>query len=494
MLVRRCLVARIVAWSVLGCLPLAAGCNVSASDDDAASDAIRLDQLPILVTQHIPGLFDQEIDHPVEPAASVGTFKQRYWYSNEFATGPDSPVLFVFCGESECGEKYLDSFGDVAKSLHASIVALEHRYYGPSRPFQDLSLENMKYLSIHNALEDAAAFETFARANLPLAGKWIAIGGSYAGMLAAFYRDKHPELVVGAWASSAPVNVQKSFPAYDMMVSRALGPTCLLQLQQAVEQGRRAYDDPEQRNALSRALYGVDWDESWGGKDLFLSGISGDSSGAAQYGRHPRFCTALAQHAASPIDGIIAFMNPPLTSDPEDTTPAPPTDEPLSGGLNPVGPRGFPRHLAFVAGPEVTGDFAGFQWGYQVCTEVGFYQVANPDRTASVMQSSNDEAAYDARCDEFVHTRPDVAKTRATYYDPIAQGRVSNVFWVNGALDPWSPLSFTDPARPPGKSTVFMIANGSHCTDLSNLKPDSPIPVFEAHVEFVKLAKSWLAE
>ena len=65
----------------------------------------------------------------------------------------------------------------------------------------------MKYLTIHNALEDAAAFEDFARAKLPLTGKWIAVGGSYPGMLAAFYREKHPELVVGAWASSAPVDV-----------------------------------------------------------------------------------------------------------------------------------------------------------------------------------------------------------------------------------------------------------------------------------------------
>jgi hypothetical protein len=477
---------------VLGVLPIVAACSVDPSDgSDSSSDAIRMDQLPIKVTQHQEGLFDQEIDHPTTPAASLGTFKQRYWYSTEFASGPDAPVLFMFCGEAECGPWALNSFGDVAKSLHASIVALEHRYYGPSKPFTEMSLEKMKYLTIHNALEDAASFELFAKASLPLAGKWIATGGSYAGMLSAFYREKHPELVVGAWASSAPVNMQRVFTGYDMIVSRALGSTCLLSLHQAVDYASHAYDIPEQRKALSLALFGVEWKDEWG-KDSFLSSIGGESMGAVQYGYFDRLCTALSQHALNPIDGIIAYKNPPLTSDPDDGPPPPPPERQI-GGLDPLGARGFARRLALVAKPDDTGDSSYPSWFYQVCTEVGLYQVANPDRTASVMQSSDDEASFDAMCDQYVHGRPDVAKTRAEYYDPIVAGTVSNVFWVNGALDPWSPLGFTDPSRPPGDSTVFVVQNGSHCTDMGNLKRDSAIPVFEAHAKFVALAKNWLA-
>src|SRR5262249_8093498 len=148
----------------------------------------------------IAGWFAQEIDHPAMASSSLGTFWQRYWFSTQFAHGADSPVLFYLCGEAPCDPWYATTMADAAKALGAAVVVLEHRYYGLSVPYPLLTLEHMQYLTIHNALEDAAAFEMFAKANLPLKGKWIAVGGSYPGMLAAFYREKHPEQVVGAWA------------------------------------------------------------------------------------------------------------------------------------------------------------------------------------------------------------------------------------------------------------------------------------------------------
>src|SRR5689334_7859200 len=98
------------AWTLVAALPLAAGCSAFADDAGSSADAIRMDQLPIAVTVHDAGTFDQEIDHPREPAVSLGTFKQRYWYTTEFANGPDSPVLFYFCGEATCSPKALDYF------------------------------------------------------------------------------------------------------------------------------------------------------------------------------------------------------------------------------------------------------------------------------------------------------------------------------------------------------------------------------------------------
>ena len=35
--------------------------------------------------------------------------------------------------------------------------------------------------------------------------KWLSVGGSSSGTLLALYRQRHPELVVGALASSAPM-------------------------------------------------------------------------------------------------------------------------------------------------------------------------------------------------------------------------------------------------------------------------------------------------
>ena len=47
---------------------------------------------------------------------------------------------------------------------------------------------------------------------LNFTGKWVVVGGSYAGGLSAFFRTRYPDLVVGAWASSAVINPYSDFP------------------------------------------------------------------------------------------------------------------------------------------------------------------------------------------------------------------------------------------------------------------------------------------
>jgi hypothetical protein len=461
------------------------------------ADSISAGDLPIQLVQLSGGTFEQEIDHPFQPAASVGRFQQRYWYSTEFARGPDSPVLFYLCGESPCAAAYLTLLADVAKALDAAVVALEHRYYGASLPFADLTLDRMKYLTIHNALEDAAAFETFARANLPLRGKWIAVGGSYPGMLAAFYRLKHPELVVGAWASSAPVNVVLSFEGYDATVADALGPTCTLLFQQALAAADAAFDDPAKRAFLDPYVFGDD-------RASFLNSISYYADVAAQYGQTHRLCAALAQERLDPLTGLIGYLQPPLVTADDGgvsdggTGPLPDAgDLAVDAGALSAPPRGVPdgrAHTAPMRLPRRPGDFndEGAAWFYQVCTELGFYQVHNTDRSRSVSSDLIDEKYWNDACLQIASSTPDIARTRAEYTDPILRGEASNLFFVNSSEDPWSSLSILDPSRAPSGVMTFLVQGGSHCEDLDNLRPDSLLGVFQAHKLFFDQAAKWL--
>lgn len=150
------------------------------------------------------GSFDQLLDHNSEAENPI-TFKQYYWMDSEFAAGPDAPILFHICGEGAVDQSYMlsDSSIEFAKILGAQVVFLEHRYYGKSQPFLDLSSDHLKYLTLNNVIEDLAVFQKWLTAKEKLKGKWIAMGGSYAGTIAAYYRYKHPELVVGSLASSA---------------------------------------------------------------------------------------------------------------------------------------------------------------------------------------------------------------------------------------------------------------------------------------------------
>jgi pimeloyl-ACP methyl ester carboxylesterase len=151
------------------------------------------------------GVFNQPIDHFGQLTGQ--TFAQRYWVDTQYASGPNAPVIFHICGEGDAEVGYFlhDNAIEWAKTIGANLVYLEHRYYGKSLPFTDLSNEHIQYLTLDNVMEDFATFEKWISAKQGWTGKWISVGGSYSGTLSAIYRQTHPELVVGALAASAPM-------------------------------------------------------------------------------------------------------------------------------------------------------------------------------------------------------------------------------------------------------------------------------------------------
>ena len=374
----------------------------------------------------IAGVFTQEIDHPRQPGPSIGTFSQRFWYSTQFAKGSDAPVLFYFCGEAPCDPFYATTMADAAMAQNAAVVVLEHRYYGQSLPYPDLTLDHMKYLTIHNALEDGAAFEAYAKTNLPLAGKWIAVGGSYPGMLAAFYREKHPELVVGAWASSAPVNDQLAFAGYDMLVSQSLGPTCTLLFQQVLSYASAQYDNAATRDSFSLGLFGA---PAPAVKADFMNWFSYTADGAAQYGQSRKLCAALEQYPDMPITGFMGYLDPPLVMNVTPTAPQGPVPPPGVSD-HPV-PRG--SIISKLVAPSTSDDFLGSEWFYQVCTELGFYQIHNTAGSESVSSDLISQQYWADQCTQMVGTAPAVDATRSEFVDAIDRGDVSYVFFVNTA-------------------------------------------------------------
>jgi len=95
---------------------------------------------------------------------------------------------------------------EISREFHALVVFAEHRYYGDSMPYGKYSFddkESLGYLTSQQALADFVDLIKYLREDsLNTADRRpnpvFAFGGSYGGMLAAWFRIKYPATVEGS--------------------------------------------------------------------------------------------------------------------------------------------------------------------------------------------------------------------------------------------------------------------------------------------------------
>eukprot|EP00729_Bicosta_minor_P013222 gene13222-13825_t len=156
-----------------------------------------------------------------------------------------SPVVFLILGgEGPASAAWLETNTAVmtyAASFNAGVIQLEHRFYGNSQPFKDLSTDHLQYLSSRQALADADNFvRNYVFKQYGTATKVVSFGGSYSGALSAWLRLKYPATIYAAIATSAPILAQENFAEYQNVVatslsSTELGPGCVSAIAQATQ-------------------------------------------------------------------------------------------------------------------------------------------------------------------------------------------------------------------------------------------------------------------
>ncbi len=422
--------------------------------------------------------FDQTIDHFPKPGSRWAgtTFKQRYFVDSEYAEGEESPVLFYVCGESACeGPSAVPLLNRLAKKYRAHRVALEHRFYGNSQPFELLTTRNLKVLSMDQAIEDLAQFQRYAQSALNFRGKWVAVGGSYPGELSAFYRMKHPELVAGALASSAPVYAKADFFEYDRHVAKVADPACLRRIQKVVSvvEGRLS-------SATSRLQVKHLFQAEQVTHDVdFLYVLADMAAIAIQYGFQKQFCDALAGGEAQGLE-VEAYAKTGLS---------------LMGMLG-TSPLQDSFEGAMSLNPADYYEYAGRQWMYQSCTEFGYFQVAFAEGSKSARSSRIDLKYHNEACERMfgIQGQVDTARTNREYYSGLFDSNVRNIHFTNGTDDPWSNLSLTNEGElqglNPGLSALF-IQGAAHCDDLGSRMMAG---LSEARSRFEELFVRWISE
>nr|GLL34018.1 lysosomal Pro-X carboxypeptidase-like [Ipomoea trifida] len=139
------------------------------------------------------GYYRQTLDHFNYAPQSYATFSQKYVVNSQYWGGAQSNFpIFAYLGP----EVAIDN--DVT-------------FYGESVPFgtQADALKNETLRGYFNSAQALADFaevllyikNTYGAQNSPI----IVVGGSYGGMLAAWFRLKYPHIALGALASSAPL-------------------------------------------------------------------------------------------------------------------------------------------------------------------------------------------------------------------------------------------------------------------------------------------------
>ncbi|CAI4227740.1 unnamed protein product [Auanema sp. JU1783] len=159
------------------------------------------------------GAVNQHIDHANEDSTY---FRQSYCRNGEYQTD-DGPVYLVIGGDSAIDCNWIkdnsSTIVQMAKENGAVMYFLEHRFFGSSVISGKPTFDDLKYLTITQAVNDIGSFVATAMNDnrIEKSKPWIALGSSYAGTLAALARASFPELIAGAIASSAILNPQFSY-------------------------------------------------------------------------------------------------------------------------------------------------------------------------------------------------------------------------------------------------------------------------------------------
>ena len=132
--------------------------------------------------------------------------------------------------------------GRMAREVGGAVIIIEHRYWGDSSPFAELTEANLQYLTLANALEDMVYFaQNFdppfdtSGGSGPKSAPWIFIGGSYSGALAGWLAALKPGTFWAYHGTSGVVEAVGDFWQYFVPVQEATPKNCSRDLSAVID-------------------------------------------------------------------------------------------------------------------------------------------------------------------------------------------------------------------------------------------------------------------
>eukprot|EP00793_Prasinoderma_coloniale_P001606 PRCOL_00003411-RA len=472
--------------------------------------------------------FAQTTDHfgfaPPAGGALAPRFRQRYflcvksWKASPLPPA-QRPVLFYF-GNEDNVELYVNHTGlmwENADRLGAALLFVEHRYYGestvpPAEPNGTLPRNPscLNYLTTDQALADFATVLMSLDSVLPGARRGVTpvvgFGGSYGGMMAAWFRLKFPHLVDGVISASAPIwSFFGLTPAYDAdgfmrVVTRdaqaagGAAPSCAANAKEAFRRILKAG-----QTAAGRALLAEAFRTCAPLRDAAAAAALNSWAQAPwatlAMGNFPYPSTYL-MHGLSllpawPVRAACEPLRDPALASGEDA----PLFEALRAAVavyyNNTGGEGcfFNAPAASVA--DVRDDTCVGNWDWQWCTEM--HQPFTQGTAADMfypLSAYNQTAAF-ASCQAQWGVTPRPLWAATTWWGSDLS-RASNIVFSNGELDPWSAGGVTKNVSLARDVTAVVLPNGAHHLDLMFAHKRDPPDAVEARRYELAAITRWI--
>lgn len=453
--------------------------------------------------------FDQLIDHN---RPHLGTFKQRYWHTWEYYK-PGGPIILSTPGETNANffSSYLTNMtimGMIAQETNGATIVLEHRFFGESNPYADLTVKSLRVHTIQQAIEDLEYFAENVVLPMPGGDKvtpdrapWIFAGGSYAGALASWVKVSKPNLFFAAYSSSGVVQAKIDFWEYFEPIREYMPSTCSEHVQSAVARLDTIFQSGNETRikeikksfGLSDLTSSIDFlgalrNNLWDWQQLQpLSSSSGIFF---------RFCSQLDARVGVPVpaDGqwtvdhtILAWGRfwrreyYPYLCGIDDPETCLSTANPSSSYWT-----------------DTSTDNKGRSWFWTVCNEVGYMQSAAPEGRPSLVSRMIQEA-YDLRPCQLMfpeafgsrQARPRVELTNLLYrgWNVLTE----RIIFVNGARDPWRDVTMSSKYIKPRTSPLQQVhtTDGYHCSDMTAEGSADPT-IAQSQRTTIETMKTWL--
>lgn len=387
--------------------------------------------------------FTQKLDH--FDASSQETFNQRYYKIAKNSTTNVSALFFYIGGEAPLIGKRMLSLApvDLAEKNNAVLFGLEHRFFGNSAP-TNLTIENLKYLTIEQGLADLAHFINAMKQDYDHTVRIGVIGGSYPGALSSWFRLLYPHLADVSWASSAPVEAKNNFTEYDYHCYEAItsvgGDKCSENTRKAFQ-----YLETEDYNEVAKKFIGNDTPPDDHATLYYM--VADTIATPVQYKRSSENLTYLCD--------LMNKLPEKATKTEYIDVLAKVTKEILQGES--IWDSDLTQYTD-VSIDAPTKD--GRAWTWMTCNQVGWFQTAS----GKLRSDSINLEYFDRVCRKlFNRGIPNDKLTNQRFGGKNARG--TSTYFINGAVDPWSTMSITTEDRSINR-LVKVIPNSYHCDDL----------------------------